>query len=76
MALNRFQTKILVYNNFKYKWQLHAVSRMLQDRQTEPSVNKLRSPISAKFLRMRILRIEWRNSTPRLALHQSEERKH
>ena len=42
---------------YYYKKKLYVVSRIKQDRQREPGVKTLRSPLSAEFLK--ILRVEW-----------------
>ena len=52
----------------QFFFQLHTVSRTQQGRQWEPSVNTLRSPLSAEALRiLEALRVESQNSTPRFA---------
>ena len=62
-----------IYYNVKHiKNQLHAVSRTQQGTQREPSVNTLRSPLSAQFWILHCVlngRIQ-RRALPR---HQSEE---
>ena len=70
--LIKFITYSFFSKIFKYiKYQLHTVSRTQQGRQREPSVQTLRSPLSAWFWRHCVLR--GRNQRRALPRHQSEE---
>ena len=62
---------MIILVTFMIFYQLHAVFRTQQGRQRQPSVNTLRSPLSAEFWRHGVL--SGRTQRRALPRHQSEE---